>query len=308
VVVLDNLATGTRENLNLHHVSVPELIEGDIRDPAALDRAFSGVDLVIHMATHCVRLSIEDPRENHDVNATGTLLALMAAKRAKVKRFVYCSSSEVFGNPPHSGVAGLLREESSKFPTTLYGATKLAGENYTLAYHQTYGLPALVVRPFNAYGPRSHILGPFGEVIPRFAVMIRAGLEPVIYGSGDQTRDFTYVEDTSDAIIRAASLDSLLGDSINIARGEEVSVNTIAQLLFKLCNKTKKIKRVAERPGEIDRLGADISKSKSLLGMDLGTSLEEGLKRYLSYLDGLDLDYPKMAQQLVERNWEIKKS
>src|SRR5262249_33321733 len=146
-----------------------------------------------HLATNCVRLSLVDPLTNHEVNATGTLNTLLAASKQKVSKYVYCSSSEVYGDIAGRTHGHVLSEYSAKLPTTVYGASKLVGEHYTLAFHQTHGLPSMIVRPFNTYGPRSHVAGPYGEVIPRFTMMIRAGKQPTIFGDGKQTRDFTYV-------------------------------------------------------------------------------------------------------------------
>lgn len=307
VVVFDNFASGSPENLIQHKGNAQvQVIEGDVCNAGAVNQAFKRADLVFHLATNCVRLSLTDPKTNHDVNATGTLNTLMAAKDCGVKRFVYCSSSEVYGNAAvHGNAEGMvLKEDSEKLPTTVYGASKLVGEHYTLAYHQTYGLPSMVVRPFNAYGPRSHIVGPYGEVIPRFAVMIRGGKAPLIFGDGEQTRDFTYVEDTAAGLIASASCDKLLGDSLNLARGAEVSIRTIAELLCKLEKASFQPKYTADRPGDIRRLGADVSKSKKILPKLPETSIEQGLKRYLAWLDGQKLDYRNLAEQLVEKNWK----
>ncbi len=306
VVVFDDFSSGERENV-AHHAGNPrvKVIEGDVRDVAALDSAFRGVDTVFHLATNCVRLSLVDPKTNHEVNATGTLNTLMAAKKSGVSRFVYCSSSEVYGNivEAKKGEGVVLSEDSPMLPTTVYGASKLVGEYYTLAFHQTYGLPSLVVRPFNTYGPRSHAFGPYGEVIPRFAIMIRAGKAPVVFGDGLQTRDFTYVEDTAAGLIVAASSDRLLGDSVNLAQGAEVTVLQIADALCRLNKVSFRPKHIADRPGDIRRLGADVSKAKSVLGAVFSTNIEEGLKRYLAWLDKQNLDYAQLAQRLTEKNW-----
>ncbi len=300
VTVFDNFSTGSRTNLVAHEDnSNVQIIEGDVRDPKALNQALCGVDYVFHLATHCVRRSLTDPQTNHDVNSTGTLNVLQAAKAAAVKRFIYCSSSEVYGN----AATGLLDENSAKKPTTIYGATKLAGEHYTLAFHQTYGLSAMVVRPFNTYGPRAHLFGPYGEVVPRFAILLRAGRQPVIFGDGHQTRDFTYVEDTAEALIGAASCDKLLGDTINLAKGTEVSISDLAETICRVGGYKLKPRHIECRPGDIQSLAACTAKAKRLNLKMPSTTLEDGIKRYLDWLDIQSLDYPVLAGFITEKNW-----
>src|SRR5436305_12702342 len=153
---------------------------------------------------------------------------LMGAAAAKVKRFVYVSSSEAFGSARTVPMA----EDHPFDPTTIYGASKLAGEHYTNAFHRTHGLPTVVVRPFNTYGPRSHFEGAYGEVIPKFVVRVLNGKRPIVFGDGEQTRDFTYVSDTVQGLLLAADADSLVGRAVNVARGVEVSINEIARLVL----------------------------------------------------------------------------
>ncbi|MBI5139592.1 GDP-mannose 4,6-dehydratase [Candidatus Nomurabacteria bacterium] len=297
VFVIDNFATGKRENLPAN----VQILEGDVRDLQFLTKALRGVDVVFHLATHCVRLSLGEPGINHEVNATGTLNTLMASQKNNVKRFVYCSSSEVYGNTQEA----VLNEESPKLPTTIYGASKLVGEYYTIAFHQTYGLSGMVIRPFNTYGPRSHFFGPYGEVIPRFTIWIRAGKDVVVFGDGLQTRDFTYVTDTARGLIEGAECDGLLGESVNLAHGEEISVLKIAETLNELNGKLQKIKHIESRPGDIRRLGADIIKAKTLFGFQAEVSIQDGLASYLKWLDQYHHNYPELAQKLVEKNWLI---
>jgi len=303
IIVFDNFSTGTPDNVK---GSGARVIRGDVRNLKALEEALGGVDVVFHLAAHCVRLSLVDPVTNHDVNATGTLNALMAARQNGVKRFIYCSSSEVYGNAVDSlggSQGGLLGEGSPKIPTTIYGASKLLGENYTLAYHQTYDLPGTVVRPFNTYGPRSHVFGPYGEVIPRFTVLVKAGQPPTVFGDGRQTRDFTYVEDTAVGLIACAESDALLGDSVNLAHGEEVSVLQIANMICEIVGTEITPKHLPDRPGDIRRLGADVRKLRSLIRVEAPTPIREGLARYVRWLDSCALDYADVARRLTEKNW-----
>ena len=300
VTVYDNFSAGSLNNLKVH-LNNPKvsIIEGDVQDERALKNAFEGTDYVFHLATHCVRRSLTEPQINHDVNATGTLKTLLASQAVGVKRFIYCSSSEVYGN----GAVGKLDECSPKVPTTIYGASKLAGENYTLAFHQTYGFESMVVRPFNAYGPRSHLFGPYGEVVPRFAILLRAGKAPVIFGDGKQTRDFTYVEDTAEGLISAASCDHLLGDSINLAKGTEVSVGELAETIRSIVGSSLTPRYIDSRPGDIRTLGANTNKAAALNIKMPSTELKVGILRYLQWLDSQNLDYTSMAVQISDKNW-----
>lgn len=304
VTVIDDFSTGTRQNiLDAAHGRPVHIRDADVRDEGALKRAFEGQDIVFHLATHCVRRSLSDPSTNHAVNATGTLNALVAARAEKVRRFVYCSSSEVFG---HSDAAskGALLEDDLKRPTTLYGASKLAGEHYTLAFHQTYGLESTVLRPFNAYGPRSHLLGAYGEVIPRFSVRIRAGLPPVVFGDGSQTRDFTFVTDTARALVEGAEKDALLGTTTHLAHGKEVSIHALAEMLLGLLGKTGLgIEHAPARPGDLPRLGASVEKARTH-DIVLSIGIEEGLKKYLAWQETQTWDYHLLAHQLKTENWK----
>ena len=236
VIILDNFSSGKRENIQ-HHQENPdvEIVTGDIRDKALLYKITRDIDIVYHLAVQCLRVSIKDPEINHEVNATGTLNLCMASLQNSVKRFVYISSSEVYG----TAVRVPMDENHPCEPMTVYGASKLAGEVYSLAYNRTYGLNAIVVRPFNTYGPREHFEGAYGEVIPKFVLRVLNNEPPVIFGDGTQTRDFTYVTDTVMGIIMASGCDAMIGQTVNIASGNETSVNTQSMnclVLFVLVN------------------------------------------------------------------------
>ncbi|RKY84776.1 epimerase, partial [candidate division KSB1 bacterium] len=248
VVVLDDFSSGKRENLSQHKDNENvQIIEGDIRNKELMFEILRGIDVLFHLAVRCLRVSISDPEINHEVNATGTLNLLLAAKENNVSRFVYVSSSEVYGTAKKVP----MKEDHPKEPMTVYGASKLTGELYAKAFFNVYGYPVIIVRPFNTYGPREHFEGPYGEVIPRFFVRVLNNKPPVIFGTGKQTRDFTYVSDSVKGIILAAESDELIGDAVNIAYGKEVSINEIAELVIKTTGKDS-IRPVyeKERPGD----------------------------------------------------------
>ena len=250
------------------------------RGAEAMLDLFAGIDVVIHMAISCLRTSLPAPELSHDINAGGTLNVLMAARAHEIERFLYVSSSEIYG----SAQTVPMSESHPVNPTTVYGASKLAGELYALAYWRTYALPVSVVRPFNTYGPRSPYEGARSEVIPRFILQLEAGRAPVIYGDGSQTRDFTYVDDTAAGIVSAAECDALVGETVNVAYGSEASVAHIAKALATLVGREDLIGvREAARPGDVDRHYADISKAQRLLKFEPTTPLETGLERTLAW-------------------------
>ncbi|MBI1861512.1 MAG: SDR family NAD(P)-dependent oxidoreductase [Deltaproteobacteria bacterium] len=309
VTVIDNFSSGDRKNLEQHKNNPKvRVFEGDVRNLKLVEKAFTGIDLVFHLATHCVRLSLTDPLTNHDVNATGTLNALIAASALGVSRFVYCSSSEVYGNAAVASGLTLLNEDAFKRPSTVYGASKLVGEQYTRAFFETKGLSSMTVRPFNAYGERSHLLGAYGEVIPRFAVLIQSGRSPVIFGDGTQTRDFTYVKDIAKGLVLASQTDSLVGESVNVACGKEVSINELGETLCQVLKLSFQPRYTKERPGDILRLPADNALARHLWPDFSFTPLSEGLSRYVNWINSGRPDYQALANLLFERNWDLRET
>ena len=303
VTILDDFATGTRANLReAQSRGDVRIAQGSILDPRAIEAAMAGSDVVFHLAVQCVRRSLGEPLHNHEVNATGTLNVLEVARRRRVRRFIYCSSSEVYGN---CGCEPLVETATVCEPATVYGAAKLAGEHYAKAYWQTYALPTIVVRPFNTYGPREHTSGDLGEVIPRFVIRVLNGLPPVIFGTGENGRDFTYVTETVRGIALAAGCDALVGRVVNIAYGEMVTVRQLAEAIARLCGRPGLQPRFIEpRPGDVRALQADTRLARETLGFAAEVNLEEGLRQYI---DWFRVAHPDPAALLEDdiRNWRL---
>lgn len=299
IIVYDNFSSSVVSLGYLGHLGDVAPIRGDILDRKTLARAMRGVDLVFHFAVACVRLSLSDKRFVHDVNATGTLNTLLAAKEAHVKRFIYISSSEIYG----TAVTPKIAEDHPKSPTTVYGMSKYMGELYTKHFHDHEGLPAMIIRPFNTYGPRSHFEGVYGEVIPRFTIRALNKKQPIIFGLGKQTRDFTYITDTVAGIMKAAESDTLLGQAINIARGREVTITDIAKYI---CRETKLPFRPLmkpPRPGDVMRHYADIAKAKKLLSYKPNIAIGEGLKKYIAWVKQTYPNPKKLLKLIPDTNW-----
>jgi UDP-glucose 4-epimerase len=303
ITVLDNFSTGHRKNLlEAEKKGDLRIIEGSVLDISAIEAAIVDCNIVFHLAVECVRRSLARPLENHHVNATGTINVLEVARKKKIKRFIYCSSSEVYGNSRDS----LLNEEKTVCqPTTVYGAAKLAGEYYTKAYYRTYHLPCIVVRPFNAYGPRAYDQGERAEVIPRFIIRLLNDLPPIIFGDGNSARDFTYVTEVAKGLSLLAECNDLIGKDVNIAFGQAVSILDVAKILTVICDK-KHIEPIYlnARPGDVYSLHADISVAKKCLGFKASISLEEGLRQYLTWFKNT---YKNIANLLETSpvNWKM---
>ncbi len=303
VMVIDNFSSGRRENLVQHRDnSKVRVEEADVCDEAAMNRLVAGAEKIYHLATQCVRLSLEDPQLVHHVNATGTLNVCRAALKGGVRRLVYISSSEVYGTAQRVP----MDETHPCEPTTVYGASKLTGELYAKAFMRSFGLPVVVVRPFNTYGPRSHFEGVYGEVIPRFLVRALNGLPPVIYGDGNQSRDFTYVSDTVCGILLAADSDALLGQVVNIACGREVSILELARLIPEAAEVPALAPDLApDRPGDVRRHFADITVARRVLNFSPSVSIQEGLKRYVTWFKREHPDYRQCLAQTKAINWSM---
>ncbi len=304
VTVLDNFRNGKRENLALAlSTGLVTVIEGDITDSATCDRVLgSGFDVTYHLACLGVRHSLHDPVENHEVNAAGSLQVLRAARKFGTGRFVYMSTSEVYG----AALTFPLTEQATTWPTTVYGASKLAGEHYAAAYHTCFGLPAIRVRTFNNYGPRAHFEGDSGEVIPRFILRALAGEPPVIFGDGGHTRDFLHVRDCARGLVAIAECDQLVGDIVNLGYGEETSVATLSRLVLRAVGRPDLAPvHGAERPGDVPRLKVDSGKLKQATGFEPQITLDQGLGSTVDYYRKLYETQPDCLARMQVKNWEI---
>lgn len=306
VISLDDYSTGKPDNLrDARQSGRLKVVEGSIMDYELVKSLVKDVDVIYHLAVQCLRVCFDRPHYVHEVNATGTLNLLEAAHtlNPKLERFIYCSSSEAYGTAKQVP----MNEDTHPLePTTVYGASKLAGELYTKAYYITYGMPAMVLRPFNTYGYREHYEGASGEVIPRFVIRILNGLQPIIFGDGSATRDFTFVTDTVESLIRAGECDKFIGQAVNMAYGQEISIKDIANLLLKaLGREDLGIEWQPERPGDVHRHYADVLRLQEGTGWKPSINIEQGLKLYIDWFRN---EYPDPAKLLAEcqtHNWKL---
>jgi UDP-glucose 4-epimerase len=285
VTVFDSLLTGKRENLEGLEGNV-RLTEGDIRDTAALLEVFASraFECVFHLAAlPFVRRSFIDPRESHDINATGTLNVLSVARAVGCPKVVFASSCAVYGDV----VAPPVSEKAWVKPLSPYASQKLLGENYCRLYNDFLEVPAVALRFFNVYGPRQDPVSEYAAVVPKFLSSLLHDEHPVIFGDGEQTRDFVYVEDAVGACLLAAESAKAAGRVINVGGGSEVSINTLARLAASVTGRANSPRHAPAIPGEVRFSCADITVACNILGYQPETTLEEGLKRTAGFLSGI---------------------
>jgi len=278
VTVLDNLDTGRLENIDSHKDDKKfHFLEGDVQDFNLVRKAVRDVDVVFHEAALAsVVLSVKDPVMTNAVNVDGTLNLLKASSDSGVKRFIYASSAAVYGNTPSAD----RREDMTPNPTSPYGVSKLAAEYYVRLFYKAYGLETVSLRYFNVYGPRQRfdINCAYGGAITIFLNRLLRDMPPIIYGDGEQTRDFVFIQDVIEANMLALNSKNAAGEVFNIGTGTSISVNEVAEILKKLLNKTHiKSVHAEPRPTDIRHGYADISKAKKTLGYNPKFPFQQGL-------------------------------
>jgi UDP-glucose 4-epimerase len=279
VRVLDNFSTGRRENLAELGDQI-ELIEGDIQSYERVHTAVRGCDTVFHQAAlPSVPRSIQDPLTSNATNVTGTLNVLLAARDSGVRRVVFASSSSIYGANPDLP----KREDMPVVPIAPYAVSKLAAEGYCRAFHRVYGIETVALRYFNVFGPRQDPMSQYAAVIPRFIRAALGGARAVIYGDGEQSRDFTHVDNAVEANVLAASAHGVVGEVFNIACGERVSLNAILAELSGLTGERIEPEHEEARPGEVRHSLADISRARSELGYTPSVDLSQGLESTLGW-------------------------
>jgi nucleoside-diphosphate-sugar epimerase len=280
VRVLDNFSTGNRRNIEGLDV---EVVEGELRSFERVHYAVRGVETVFHLgALGSVPRSVQDPLTSSAVNIEGTLNVLLAARDEGIKRVVFTSSSSIYGisNPLP------LKETMPPDPISPYGVAKLAAERYCVSFSRVYDLETVVLRYFNVFGPRQDPTSQYAAVVPLFATAIAAGRPVTIFGDGEQSRDFTFVDNVVTATADAGSAAQTNGQIMNVAAASPASVNTLADTIGAILGKEVKKSYAAERPGDIRDSFADISEARRLIGFEPRVELGEGLRRTIESLLG----------------------
>jgi len=278
VRVLDDFSTGNPANLAGLAGRI-ELMRGSVTDAAATTAAVAGCDTVFHLAAlPSVQKSVEDPVCVHEVTATGTLIVLDAARRQGVRRIVYAASSSAYGDQPGNE----RTEDDALLPLSPYAASKLAGEHYCQAFTASYGLETVRLRFFNVFGPRQDAKSPYSGVIALFIAAMTAGRTPTIFGDGQQARDFVYVENVVQAMLRAAAAPNASGNAYNIGNGGSTTILQLVDDLNGLLGSSIRPTFAPPRAGDVRLSQADITRARTDLGYDPKVTFREGLARTLA--------------------------
>jgi nucleoside-diphosphate-sugar epimerase len=279
VRIIDNFSTGNRKNISDIHDDI-ELIEADIRDLESVWHAVKGIDFVLHQAAlPSVARSVNEPITSNEVNTSGTLNMLVAARDAGVKRFIFATSSSIYGDTP------ILpkREDMVPSPLSPYAVTKLIGEHYCRIFYNLYGLETMSLRYFNVFGPGQDPSSQYSAAIPKFINAIIKGELITIYGDGEQSRDFTYVQNVVNANLLACEAPNASGDAMNIACGNGITLNQlISTIEIELGIKANMVYEDA-KPGDVKHSRADISKAQALINYNPLISFEEGLAKTIKW-------------------------
>jgi UDP-glucose 4-epimerase len=279
VRVLDNFSTGLKSNLAGIRPA-PEVLEGDLTDPAAVDRAVAGAEVVFHLgALASVQRSVEAPAESHAACATGTVHVLEAARRRDVRRVVFAGSASAYGVPG----GDVQTEDEPIRPLSPYAAAKLAGELYCQAFSAAYGLETVRLRFFNIFGPRQRPDSPYSGVISLFIAAMSSGRPPQVFGDGLQSRDFTYVADVVQALLRAADTPGVSGRVYNVGTGRSVNLLELIAALNRLLSTGLAPRHGPARAGDVRHSRADIGRARRELGYEPAVPFEEGLRRTLQW-------------------------
>lgn len=279
VRVIDNFSSGKRSNLE-HVASQIELVEGDIRNPDDCKKACAGVEIIFHeAAVPSVPRSVADPITSHQANIDGTFNVLMAARDAGVKRVVYAASSSAYGDVPELP----KRETTRPEPLSPYAVNKLVGEYYCQVFNKCFGLETVSLRYFNVFGPKQDPKSQYAAAIPAFVTSILRGESPTIYGDGEQTRDFTFIDNVVHANLLASRAPGVKGEVMNIACGSSVSVNAIIRQINALLGTNVAPTYVPPRAGDVKHSLADISRAKTVIGYEPLIMFDEGLRLAIDY-------------------------
>ena len=279
VRVLDNLATGKLDNLSGVRDAI-EMIEASVADESAVTRAVQNVDCILHQAAiPSVPRSVRDPIGSNEINVDGTLMLLNAARQAGVRRVVYAASSSAYGNTPTLPKVETMRSD----PLSPYAVAKLAGENYCRAFTHVYGLETVALRYFNVFGPRQDPMSEYAAVIPKFILALLNNQPITIHGDGEQSRDFTYIDNTVDGNVRAMSSQWASGEMMNLACGRSFTLNEMVRELEEIIGRKADVQYVEKRTGDVKDSLADIDKARRLLDYEPLVSFREGLERTVKY-------------------------